>query len=79
MKTNLILVDFQNLLPSEVLYNLLADFSIIESTKLSINAKLSSCNNNINGILGLFYTGYMRYNYGETRVAHTKYTGTLWV
>ncbi len=52
MKTNLILADFQNLLPSEVLYNLLADFSIIDSTKLAINAKLSSCNNNIKRITG---------------------------
>ncbi len=28
-----------------------------------------------NGILG--YMGYMRYNYGETRVLHTEYISTL--
>ncbi len=74
-----ILADFRNLLPGEVLFNLLADFSIIESNKLSINATLSSNYKISNGILGLFYKGYMPYNYGETRVSHTKYIGTLWV
>ncbi len=33
--------------------------------------------NNINWSLGLFYTGYMRYNYDETSVSHTKNISTL--
>jgi hypothetical protein len=71
-ETKLFLADFQNLLPGEVLYNLLADFSIIESNK-----QPSSNYNNINWLLGLFYIGYMLYNYVETSVSHTKYISTL--
>jgi hypothetical protein len=77
-ETKLFLADFRNLLPSEVLYNLLADFSIIESNKLSSNAKHSSCYNNIKWLLGfIVYTGYMLCGYNETRVSHTEYIGTL--
>ncbi len=72
METKLFLEDFQNLLPSEVLYNLLADFSIIESNK-----QPSFNYNNINWLLGLLYTGYMLYNYGETSVLHTGNISTL--
>ncbi len=72
MKTNFILPDFQNLLPSEVLYSLLADFSIIESNKPH-----PFIYNNIKWLLGLLYTGYMLYNYGETRVLHTGNISTL--
>ncbi len=68
----MILADFQNLLPGEVLHNLLADFSIIESNK---QPPFNS--NNINWLLGLFYTGYMLYNYDEISVLHTEYISTL--
>jgi hypothetical protein len=51
----IILADFQNLLPGGVLYNLLADFSIIE-----VNKPHPFIYNNIKRSLGLLYTGYMR-------------------
>jgi hypothetical protein len=71
-ETKLFLADFRNLLPSEVLYNLLADFSIIE-----VNKPHPFIYNNIKWLLGLLYTGYMLYNYGEISVLHTGNISTL--
>jgi hypothetical protein len=74
MKTNLILADFRNLLPREVLYDLLADFSIIESNELSINIHLVTT---ISNGYWDYSKGYVRYNYDEISVTHTEYIGRL--